>query len=254
MLAHQDDELVISPRIARDVAAGHRIHCVFLTDGAGHGADPARREAESRRALASLGVDPAGVFFPGVELGLPDGRLPEHLGTALRALEETVGHLPIRRIYTLAYEGGHQDHDAVHLLALAFARARGLLRRTWQAPIYHGHRRPGMLFRVAAPLRRGRGVLHRRLGLAEGVRHTLFVRHYPSQWRTWAALLPGLAWARAVRRHEWLLPVDPTAVLARPHAGPLLYERLFGFDYEAFREAAERELASELRLLGEMAS
>lgn len=246
MLAHQDDEFAVSTRIARELASGHRVACVFLTDGAARGCAPARRDAESLRALRRLGVDPGWVRFPGGPGRVPDGRLPLHLGRGLALLEQAVQGLGIRRIYTLAYEGGHQDHDAAHLIALAFARRHGLLERTWQAPMYHGAGRPGRLFRVHAPLRENGRPLERRLGRAEALRHALLALSYPSQWRTWLGLFPGFAWSRGLRRREWLQPVDRAAFRRRPHAGPLLYERLFGFAYEEFAAAARRDLGEHL--------
>jgi len=242
VLAHQDDELVMSPRIARDVASGHRVSCVYLTDGSAGEAASDQRDAESLRVLAALGVDPGCVHFLGSRHAIPDGELPLHLGTARRLLEDVARDVPVRRVYTMAYEGGHQDHDAAHLVALAFAHSRGLVGRTWQLPMYHGFRRPWILFRVSDPLHRGKGVLQRRLAPMEGLRHSLLMRHHSSQWRTWVGLAPGLVWGRAAMRREWLLPVDTEAVRIRPHPGPLLYERLFGFSYDTFREAAEREL------------
>lgn len=242
VLAHPDDESIFSTRISRDLAARHRVFCVYLTDGGAGRASPEVRERESRRMLGSLGVGDRQVFFPGIRHGIPDGGLPLHLTAALGRLEEAVGAAPVRRIYTPAYEGGHQDHDAAHLIALAFASQRGLLRRTWQVPFYHGRGTPWKLFRTHDPLESNGRRLQRRLAAGEALRHTLLVRHYTSQWRTWLGLLPGLAWRRGVLRREWLQPVDPGVLHRRPHPGPLLYERLFGFSYETFREAAEREL------------
>lgn len=246
MLAHQDDEFVLSTRIARERARGHRVVCVFLTDGAGHGTDPARRDAESRRVLERLGVARECVRFPGGDERVPDGELPRQLSRGLRLLEEAAAGLDVRRIYTLAYEGGHQDHDAAHLISLAFACRRRLLGRTWQAPMYQGAGRAGRLFRVHAPLAANGRVLRRRLGPGEALRHCLLALSYPSQWRTWLGLLPGFVWSRGLRRRELLQPVDPGVLARRPHPGPLLYERLFGFAYEELAAAARRDLGEHL--------
>ena len=52
-------------------------------------------------------------------------------------------------VYLPAWEGGHQDHDAGHLLGLSLA-APGL--RLRQFPLYQGAGLPGPFFRVMAPL------------------------------------------------------------------------------------------------------
>jgi hypothetical protein len=49
--------------------------------------------------------------------------LVEHLDRALALLESRVTE-PVDNVWCLAWEGGHQDHDASHLVAVAFAARR----------------------------------------------------------------------------------------------------------------------------------
>ena len=88
VLAHQDDECIMSTRIEREIAWGHAVFCVFLTDGSGHGISPRVRDRESRRALTRLGVPAQNLFFPGSAWSIPDGRLVLHLDEGLGLLEE----------------------------------------------------------------------------------------------------------------------------------------------------------------------
>jgi hypothetical protein len=60
-------------------------------------------------------------------------------------------------------------------------------------------------------------------------------------------LFPELFVQRALRRREVLIPADAKAIRGRPHAGSLLYERLFHFPYEGFRRATDAFLDAELR-------
>lgn len=215
VFAHQDDEVAIATRIAREVAAGARVVCAFLTDGGA----PAVRDAESRAVLASLGV--RDIVF----VGLPDGTLVEHLEEAYRALEG----IDADEIVTLAWEGGHQDHDAAHLVALALATARGV--RCLEFPLYHGKGVPRPFFRVMSPLRRGEVT---RLRIAEVIRSAMLCWRYPSQRRTWL----GLFWQMLARRGEVVCEASAERVRHRPHRGRLLYERRFGFPWERFAAAA----------------
>jgi len=210
VFAHQDDEVAIAPRIAREAAAGTHVVCAFLTDGGA----PAVRDAESLAVLESLGV--RDVIF----VGLPEGRLVEHLEEAFQA----IGGDP-DEIITLAWEGGHQDHDAAHLVALALAIARGV--RCIEFPLYHGKRRP---YRVLAPLRIGET---RRLSMREIWRRAMLCWRYPSQRRTWLGLWWGL-W----RWTETTCEASAERVLHPPHEGSLLYERRFRFPRERFFAAA----------------
>ena len=246
VLAHQDDESMTSTRIDWEVSAGHRVFCVFLTDGAGRGADPERRDRESLQVLARLGVEEANVFFLGSRHGLPDGDLADHVERAYGLFEDTMAPHTIERVYCMAYEGGHPDHDVAHMLSLAFARRRGLLGRTWQMPIYNGYRMPWKLFRVHAPLPLRVRRCDRRLPFLFAMRHAFVWTGYPSQWRTWLGIFPDFFLQRAVFRRESIQSVDLRAVTERPHSGPLLYEKLMGVDYERFRLAVDPFVAEHL--------
>lgn len=206
VFAHQDDEVAIAPRIARDVASGARVVCAFLTDGGA----PAMRNAESRAVLAELGVDD--VIF----VGLPDGRLVEHLEEALAALPRDV-----EEIVTLAWEGGHQDHDAAHLVALALAIARGV--RCLAFPLYRGY------FRVLSPLREGD---KRRLTAREVIKRAMLCWRYPSQRRSWL----WLGWWLWFRWSEEVCEASAELLVVPKRS--LLYERRFRFPRRRFFAAA----------------
>jgi LmbE family N-acetylglucosaminyl deacetylase len=247
VLAHQDDECLVSTRIARELEWRHRVVCAFLTDGATARAGAARRDAESRRVLLDLGVREEDLHFLGSRHGIGDQALAHRLEEAYQRLEEELSGLPCRRVYTLAFEGGHPDHDAAHLVALAYARRRGLLPRTWQIPAYHGHRTPGRLFRVQALLPRATRRWRRRLPAGLAWRHAWLPLRYPSQMRSWLGLWPELFVRRALLRREVLEAADPAAVRGRPHPGPLLYERMGVLSYPTFAALARPFVARRLQ-------
>ena len=126
VLAHPDDELAFAPILHRLARAQQPVRLIYLTDGAAPFASAALRNAESAAALAWLGIDPSSLWFAGSEIGIADGQLYRHLPSALDAIEQRVpADSAIAAIYTLAWEGGHPDHDAAHIVAAAFAAARG---------------------------------------------------------------------------------------------------------------------------------
>jgi LmbE family N-acetylglucosaminyl deacetylase len=227
VLAHQDDEIAFASRIRYAIARGDRVACVCLTDGASVVAASVR-DGESNRALQRLGV-PALLVD---EERIADGTLPEHLDRALAFLE-SVAH-EADELVTLAWEGGHQDHDAAHLVAAVFARGRGI--RCLEMPLYNGHRARG-LFRVMHPV--GDGWTMRRLTLRERIGDVLLVRFYPSQRKTWLGLAPLMLLAPP---RELTRVADLRRAAAPPHAGALLYERRFRYPYARFAERAARFL------------
>ena len=205
--AHQDDEVAFATRILHELRDGAQVTVVFLTDGG-------RRNDESRRALQFLGV--ADVRFVS---GIDDGHLIEHLEEAFEAADA-----PAHIVYALAYEGGHHDHDAAHLVAAAIAAKHGA--DCIEMPLYRAARF-GPFFRVLSPA--GSGWRMRRVPLRDAWRAFRLIFFYRSQWKTWFALTPeGI----------WHLPFEHTRPAQRTPPRRRYYERRFRFPYERFTRLA----------------
>jgi LmbE family N-acetylglucosaminyl deacetylase len=241
VFAHQDDEIAAAARIAFLVRSGATITCVYLTDGEGRGAPSAVRDEESRRVLSNLGVDLARVYFAGSRERIPDGALVEHLDRALALVESHVSE-PVDEVWCLAWEGGHQDHDASHLVAVAFAARRGLRERTFELPLYRRH--PLLSFQTLAPLRGGKPWTARPIGLGEAMRILALCRFYRSQRKSWLGLLPTAIVRLLMERCEWSRPIDVNRLTRKPHEGPLLYERRFGVAWPEFERHARPFVAA----------
>lgn len=238
LFAHQDDEYGIAPRIVSAVEEGRRVSCIFLTDGSAKGSDPAVRDRESTGVLTALGINAEDILFLGSRSRVPDGNLVRHLEPSLAAVTQWVRarRLQVGTIYAPAWEGGHADHDACHLVAVAAARELGV-REAFEFPLYNGQGMPWKFFRVLKPLR-GKRFRLRRLRLDEGLHYALLCLHYRSQRRTWLGLLPEAFLRRAVLRQDLIVPIDGSELASKPHDGALLYERLFGVEYGEFTSAA----------------
>jgi len=226
VLAHQDDELGMLSRIAYETARGERVWCAYLTDGASR-VPAVVRDAESRAVLERAGVPPQRIGFVGTPR-IADGTLFAHTAAALASLLAWAAPIDaIDRVYAPDWEGGHVDHDAAHLVALAFARERGA-GETYAFSLYNAWRRPRRLFRVTSFVPGSAPVLRRRLSLREALAPVAEMARYPSQRSTWLGLAPGFALRAIVRREERLRRADPARVRERPHPGALLYESMFG--------------------------
>lgn len=235
VFAHPDDEFGCLEALRLQTESGCRVVCVYLTDGAYGGQSAGRRIRESRRALVKLGVAIGDIHFIGAHCGFPDGKLVLHLSTAYAAL---VGCLrPYGEIQTLfapAWEGGHQDHDASHLLALYAARELDAKRGVEQYSLYNGLGLSGLLFRVMSPLPANGAV--RLLPITGGnrLRYLVTCMGYPSQWRTWLALMPFVALKLLFGAGYALQVADMSRLDEKPHEGSLLYERRGMLTWEQF--------------------
>jgi LmbE family N-acetylglucosaminyl deacetylase len=145
LVAHPDDESVgcgvLLQRIREPIV-------VFATDGAPrddsfwreHGSRLryARvRQEEAHAALAPVGVSE--VVFLAEQAGarelFVDQELYEAVPEAEKLLSDLVARYRPEAILTLAYEGGHPDHDVCSFLAAVLARRHAL--PVWELPLYH---------------------------------------------------------------------------------------------------------------------
>jgi LmbE family N-acetylglucosaminyl deacetylase len=117
---------------------------VFATDGAPHdqyfwekaGSREAYADLRRQEARASLGL--AGVrhieFLQAGEGWFTDQELFRCLAPALESLSALVRRYSPRALLTLAYEGGHPDHDSCSFLTSVLARTLPL--PAWEMPLY----------------------------------------------------------------------------------------------------------------------
>lgn len=124
---HPDDEAVgAAAAIGRARAQGSRMWVAFLSTGvparellwpwrrAGHAARVAKRRAEAEAAARQLGFEIA--FFHDI----PARALKSSLEAARARIAETIKRENIDMLWTPAFEGAHQDHDAANCLAATF--------------------------------------------------------------------------------------------------------------------------------------
>lgn len=245
LFPHPDDEFAVSLIIRDLVRADSRILCIYLTDGVFGGQSAERRERESLCALAAMGVPAENVCFLGRQLNVRDGQLYLHLGLVFDALAKLVPNCG--QCYCPAWEGGHQDHDAAHLLALALAfRSEMGASMVWQFPLYHGSRLPGPFFRVMAPLPENGPSRARKTTWRERAWHLRLCMGYPSQLKTWIGLLPFVALHMALDGRFHLQSATIERVMEAPHPGKTLYHRRGFLDMGVFRRETATFVAEHL--------
>jgi len=215
----------------------------FTTYGSLYGTSEEVRGAESAAALAELGVPPEQIHLPGLESGTFDFSLVGRLAACYRRILESTGGLTLERVYVPAWEGGHPDHDATHLLGVRLARARGVA-EVFAYPAYRSALGPWPLWRTLSPLAGGAQPRVRALALAEGWRALRLVGRFPSQRRSLLGLLPGMVWQLGLRRRERLVVVEGLDYTRPPHPGRLFYTRRYGLSFEAFSADAAPFLAA----------
>ncbi|HYG97914.1 MAG TPA: PIG-L family deacetylase [Terriglobales bacterium] len=223
LVAHPDDETVgcgaLLQRMREPIV-------VFATDGApedeffwnkyGSRLRYARvREDEARRALATIGVSEVKFLgsqpLPSGE-GICDQQLHEHLGDACVRLTTIIRRHRPEAILTLAYEGGHPDHDACGILGFSMGKHHGL--PVWEFPLYHRNSRESLILqRFVIPDDSYEAVLE--ITPDELAQKTLMLQAYESQQPFLSEFDLNLERFRPQPMYDYAQP---------PHAGKLNYE------------------------------
>lgn len=144
VVAHPDDECIAYGGILQRM---REAHLMYLTDGSphdeyfwkNHGSREAysrMRQLEARAAAANIGINNV-EFVADKVPSLVDQQLFRNLDVAHGVLRERVKDLRPDAIATLAYEGGHPDHDSCNLLCSIMSSETGI--PVWEAPLYRRH-------------------------------------------------------------------------------------------------------------------
>jgi LmbE family N-acetylglucosaminyl deacetylase len=235
VLAHPDDECVtygaLLQRMADPIVR-------FMTDGAprdayfwgrygSREAYAALRQQEARRALARLGVERIEFVSEGYHGRnrqpsdgaasdiLVDQELFRILPAAWRELADAVRRLQPQALLTLAYEGGHPDHDSCNLLVSLAAKQFEL--PAWEAPIYnHASETDADRLETQRFTRENGTEIDVRPSALEVERKRAMWSEYASQGDFLQLFSPERECVRPLPAYDYSLP---------PHPGQLNYER-----------------------------
>lgn len=238
VLAHFDDEYAALPLILRDQAAGRDLRFIYNMDYPTT-AWAERRHGETRAFLRRFGIDPDAAIHLGRDTGVVDGGLWRDTPRAYAALKAKVAELgPVERLVTLAWEGGHPDHD---LCAAMTARLAGELGvdTVEQFSLYNSPDLPWILYHGCRPLPQNGPVERLSVSADDWLRWAGAVVDYPSQLKTWLGLWPAMIWTFLTQGDFRWQRLDAARVAERPHPGPLFYERMFQRPYADVRAAAD---------------
>lgn len=226
LFAHQDDEYGVFPLLDQLAARGERVEAVYLTSGTLDGRRSERRNRESVEVLARFGITADHIHFTGADANFPDGRLYQHVEDGAGATMALLGNTGApSRIFAPAWEGGHQDHDAAHIIACYLAGKFACLDASRQFPLYHGQGLPGILWHTFTPLPDNGAVESFPINWPQRFRYLRYGLRYRSQWSTWVGLYPMYALYLLTRGRQYLQPLNLARLRQRPHAGVCLYER-----------------------------
>ena len=237
IFAHQDDETGCFSVIEKKIFLGYEVIIIYLTSGTSNGSKSFLRNYESLNALSLIGVKKKNIIFIGNTIYSPDGRLAENLNKVYREISKILFEIYfLDSLYVIAWEGGHQDHDAAHLIGLALAKKFNILNNSFQFPLYTGARSQGSFFRLFKPIRANGNPIYSKITLRNRIKYLKLCLAYPSQYSSWIGLFPFFLFHYCVFGTQILQPLSLARIKSRPHKGKLFYERRFSYKYNTFKK------------------
>tara|TARA_Y100001968_G_scaffold117996_1_gene107451 strand:+ start:2898 stop:3650 length:753 start_codon:yes stop_codon:yes gene_type:complete len=154
VLAHIDDEYAIAPLLwylAQINLIYHLkiIYCAERLDG-----DEKRRflrRKENGTALKSLGLNPNQVIFLNDYFSINDRYLYKEARSIYKYLSEMVKTYNVTKVFTLSFEGGHPDHDALAMIVDKVCKQNCL--DSFYFPAYNSRRTFFLSLSVCTPLK-----------------------------------------------------------------------------------------------------
>jgi N-acetylglucosamine malate deacetylase 2 len=235
VVAHPDDEVVGAGALISRLPDVWILHA---TDGAPRDprflarsfagtreeyAQARRRELEQALSLAGIGPDRL------LGLGIADQEAVLEIPRLIAGIARAVREIGPDILLTLAYEGGHPDHDAVALAAQQAAQEVEIL----EMPLYHAE--PGTERMIVQEFLPGPPEINLTLTDGEWDLKRRMIESFVTQRETLRAFLPP--------RDERFRPAPRYDFTRPPHEGRLQYE-IWGFpiDGKSWREKAKSHL------------
>lgn len=234
ILAHQDDEFAAMHLLQYEKCKGNGIVIIYLSNGSNSNAALSNiRNLESQNALSKFTDN---IVFLGGILNVNDGEIIYNLAVLYKKIYSLL-RLQIEsldRIYTTAYEGGHQDHDAINLIVSKLSEKLKIAHKCFQFPIYHGKCMPFRFFKVVSTIDDNGPtypiIVTKNLKIA--LLRSCF--YYKSQVNSFIGLFPALVFKLTFCKALHIQHLSIFRTCKRPHFGKLLYEKMKKFEYTQF--------------------
>jgi len=235
ILPHCDDEFYFVPIIRQEISEGANVIVIFTTYGSSYGVNHEIRLGESINALTKIGVCQSSIYNLGLELKVFDGSSHVFLNELLQGSKRLVAQWRIKKFYCFAWEGGHPDHDASHLITVALEKIVGSERGVIEVSGYNSYKTKGPFFRVMTLIpSKNNKIQYLRIPLSDSLSHMCISLHYKSQWKTFLGLFVQNFFTLVILRQFPYRKVGARLYSNPPHEGRLFYERRFGITFQEF--------------------
>jgi hypothetical protein len=241
ILAHQDDEFGIYEKINWCVKNKKNILIFYMTSGSINKKINKLqiyfRDIESLKVLKKIGVKKKNIIFFGRLNNIATCCLYKKLQAAYIEISRIINNINGKKIiYTHAWEGGNEDHDACYLLTKKIFLEQKLIQCCYQFPLYNSYKSFLFPYKVQKPLDKNGITIKIYSSFDDRFKYISYLFYYKSQIKVWIGLYPFIIFNLLFKGYYFLQKINKKKSYEKPHYGDLLYEKFKRCDYSSFRK------------------
>ena len=237
IFSHQDDEFGLFNIIENSIKKGQNVYVLYLTNGLTKDETNIKklnqRENESIKILIKLGVNRNKIIFLGKRLNITVYNLHKNLNLVYKNISSFLNKFKDRCvIYTHAWEGGNEDHDASFVIVKKILFNNRSVNKCFQFSLYHRYNTNFYPFKILSFIPSNSKIFQSKLSLLQKIKYTSYLFSYISQFYLWIPFYPFIIFKIFFGKFKNLKKISKTLYLKKPHKGNLLYENLRNNKYE----------------------
>jgi hypothetical protein len=234
LLPHQDDEIGILAEL-ENIRINHKVIFLFLTSGDIRKNCSPTRDKESLKALNFFDYKSEDIYFLSKNTNARDTKLIFNINKTLCEILRIINIKNVKKIYYPAWEGGHEDHDACHIIAIGINKAAKNKIDFFQFPLYNGYKPNLFRFKIFNPIPSPSLWKKTNISLRNRFKLLYVIFFYKSQLKTWIGLYPFFAINILFFSKQYSKEISNFRIISKPHSTDiLLYERRKRFLYTDF--------------------
>ena len=242
IFCHQDDEFGLFNVIENATQKQKNVFVIYLTTGLKNKNENnkiklQKRDLESIKILLKLNIKKKNIIFLGKKLNIPVYKLSNYLNEAYQKiiyiLKKNKGkHI----IYTHAWEGGNEDHDACYVIVKKILCNNIKVIKCFEFSQYHNYRTKIFPFKVHKFISDKRKIYRTKINFYNKLRYIRYLFNYFSQLYIWFPIFPFIIIRIFMNDYGNLKIVKTNLNIKKPHRGILLYEKLRLKKYSYFKK------------------
>lgn len=252
ILSHYDDEFGLFNVIEKYKNTHNRVFILYLTNGLTKNnyndkKKQLKRERESIKILIKLGVKKKNIIFLGKKIKIPVYCLYQNLKILMKNLENFIKNIKgTSIIYTHAWEGGNEDHDACYILVKKLLLINNNVKKAFQFSQYHRHKVLFFPYKIQSLIPSKSKEFKTKISFFTKIRYISYLFNYISQSYLWLPIYPFIILKILTNNYGNVKIIPKKVNFKKPHNGLLLYEKMRNNKYKHLKLFFSKFLQSKI--------